>query len=188
MGLYCGVEVQNYVKAKNHNKANYNFFWQWLVFVQEWAVHQFGWKHGEPCGVFGCKRCPHTVNDCPGCLLNFCGGGEGVLSRYIPFIREGLLLQVKCKIQILYRHCDNSKFIVLYRCPSRYLGQQCFRTVTEVSNKSHDSALQSVFLILRGRGSWAHQMEPPSPIQALGVNSFPNRFINRTVPWGGFAR
>ena len=28
----------------------------------------------------------------------------------------------------------------------------------------------------------AHQMELPSPIQALGINPFPSRFINRTVP------
>ena len=28
----------------------------------------------------------------------------------------------------------------------------------------------------------AHQVEPPSPTQALGVNPFPSRFINRTVP------
>ena len=28
----------------------------------------------------------------------------------------------------------------------------------------------------------AHRMEPPSPTQALGVNPFPSRFINRTVP------
>ena len=34
----------------------------------------------------------------------------------------------------------------------------------------------------------AHQMERPSPTQTLGVNPFPSRFINRTVPWGGFAR
>ena len=34
----------------------------------------------------------------------------------------------------------------------------------------------------------AYQMEPPSPIQALGVNSFPSRFIIRTVPRGDFAR
>ena len=34
----------------------------------------------------------------------------------------------------------------------------------------------------------AHQMEPPSPIQALGVNPFPSRFIIRTVPRGDFAR
>ena len=33
----------------------------------------------------------------------------------------------------------------------------------------------------------AHEMEPASPTQALGVNPFPSRFINRTVPWGGFA-
>ena len=26
-------------------------------------------------------------------------------------------------------------------------------------------------------------MEPPSPIQALGVNPFPSRFIIRTVPF-----
>ena len=32
----------------------------------------------------------------------------------------------------------------------------------------------------------AHQMEPASPIQALSVNPFQSRFINRTVPWGGF--
>ena len=29
-------------------------------------------------------------------------------------------------------------------------------------------------------------MEPPSPIQALGVNPFPSRFIIRTVPRGDF--
>ena len=34
----------------------------------------------------------------------------------------------------------------------------------------------------------AHQMEPPSPIQALGINPFPSRFIIRTVPRGDFAR
>ena len=34
----------------------------------------------------------------------------------------------------------------------------------------------------------ARQMEPPSPIQALGVNPFPSRFIIRTVPRGDFAR
>ena len=34
----------------------------------------------------------------------------------------------------------------------------------------------------------AHQMEPPSPIQALGVNPLPSRFIIRTVPRGDFAR
>ena len=33
----------------------------------------------------------------------------------------------------------------------------------------------------------AYQMEPPSPIQALGVNPFPSRFIIRTVPRGDFA-
>ena len=31
-------------------------------------------------------------------------------------------------------------------------------------------------------------MEPPSPLQVLGVNPFPSRFINRTFPWRGFAR
>ena len=36
--------------------------------------------------------------------------------------------------------------------------------------------------------SGAYQMEPPSPIQALGVNPFPSRFIIRTVPRGDFAR
>ena len=34
----------------------------------------------------------------------------------------------------------------------------------------------------------AHQMELPSPIQALGANPFPSRFIIRTVPGGDFAR
>ena len=33
----------------------------------------------------------------------------------------------------------------------------------------------------------AHQMEPPSPIQALGVNPLPSRFIIRTIPRGDFA-
>ena len=42
---------------------------------------------------------------------------------------------------------------------------------------------------LWGSGVWAgaHQMEPPSPIQALGVNPFPSRFLIRTVPRGDFA-
>ena len=31
-------------------------------------------------------------------------------------------------------------------------------------------------------------MERPSPIQALGVNPFPSRFIIRTVPRGDFVR
>ena len=31
-------------------------------------------------------------------------------------------------------------------------------------------------------------MEPPFPIQALGVNPFPSRFIIRTVPRGDFSR
>ena len=30
-------------------------------------------------------------------------------------------------------------------------------------------------------------MEPPSPIEALRVNSFPSRFIIRTIPRGDFA-
>ena len=34
----------------------------------------------------------------------------------------------------------------------------------------------------------AHDAEPISPIQALGVNPFPSKFIIRTVPKGGFAR
>lgn len=33
-----------------------------------------------------------------------------------------------------------------------------------------------------------HQIEPASPKQPLGVNPFPSRFINRTIPWGGFTR
>ena len=43
---------------------------------------------------------------------------------------------------------------------------------------------------LVNKPSWtgAHQMEPPSPIQALGVNPFPSRFVTRTVPKGDFAR
>ena len=38
--------------------------------------------------------------------------------------------------------------------------------------------------------SGAHEPEPISPIQALGVNPFRGRFIirTRTVPRGGFAR
>ena len=34
----------------------------------------------------------------------------------------------------------------------------------------------------------AHQMEPPSPIQVLGVNPFPSRFIIRTALREDFAR
>ena len=34
----------------------------------------------------------------------------------------------------------------------------------------------------------AHQMESPSPIQALGVNPFPSTFIIRAVPRGDLAR
>ena len=40
----------------------------------------------------------------------------------------------------------------------------------------------------QSRTPGAHQMEPPSPTQALGANSFPSRFIIRTVPRGDFAR
>ena len=40
--------------------------------------------------------------------------------------------------------------------------------------------------ILKSPG--VYQMEPPSPIQALGVNPFPSGFIIRTVPRGDFAR
>ena len=40
----------------------------------------------------------------------------------------------------------------------------------------------------KGIISGAHQMEPPSPIQALGVNPFPSRFIIRTVLRGDFTR
>ena len=36
--------------------------------------------------------------------------------------------------------------------------------------------------------SGAHDPEPISPIQALGIDPFPSRFIIRTVPKGGFAR
>ena len=39
------------------------------------------------------------------------------------------------------------------------------------------AALRKVF-------TGAYLMEPPSPIQALGVNPFPSRFIIRTVPRG----
>ena len=45
-----------------------------------------------------------------------------------------------------------------------------------------------VFSLIRLVLTGAHQMEPPSPIQALGVNPFPSRFIIRTVPRGDFAR
>ena len=40
------------------------------------------------------------------------------------------------------------------------------------------------FLLQQWPQPGAHQMEPPSPTQALGVNPFPSRFINRnrTVP------
>lgn len=55
-----------------------------------------------------------------------------------------------------------------------------------------------VLFLLLGPGPWerscnyfpyagTHEMELASPIQALGVNHFPSRFINRTIPWGGFA-
>ena len=40
----------------------------------------------------------------------------------------------------------------------------------------------------QSRLSGAHQMEPPSTIQALGINPFPSRFTIRTVPRGDFAR
>ena len=43
-------------------------------------------------------------------------------------------------------------------------------------------------LLVNTLGTGAHQMEPPSPIQALGVNPFPSRFIIRTVLRGDFAR
>ena len=45
-----------------------------------------------------------------------------------------------------------------------------------------------VFLPTKFVSPGAHQMEPPSPKQALGVNPFPSRFIIRTVLRGDFAR
>ena len=45
-----------------------------------------------------------------------------------------------------------------------------------------------VMMMMMMMVSGAYQMEPPSPIQALGVNPFPSRFIIRTVPRGDFAR
>ena len=43
----------------------------------------------------------------------------------------------------------------------------------------HVVSCKSIIIIMN-----THQMERPSPIQALGVNPFPSRFIIRTVPSG----
>ena len=52
----------------------------------------------------------------------------------------------------------------------------------------HRQSILTLNLTLNNKTkSRAHQMEPPSPIQALGVNLFPSRFIIRTVPRGDFA-
>ena len=42
--------------------------------------------------------------------------------------------------------------------------------------------------VFQSLSAGAYQMEPPSPIQALGVNPFPSRFIIRPVPRGDFER
>ena len=49
------------------------------------------------------------------------------------------------------------------------------------------STFTSISVPLSARAG-AHQMEPPSPKQALGANPFPSRFIIRTGPRGDFAR
>ena len=59
----------------------------------------------------------------------------------------------------------------------------CLRVLKE-SNKSRFDGYSVRKSVLTG----AYQMEPPSPIQALGVNPFPSRFIIRTVPRGDFTR
>ena len=75
-----------------------------------------------------------------------------------------------------------------------------FRDVLKIGwlpiNERRDlNLLKSCFKALHYTETWpdylktgAHQMEPPSPIQALGVNPFPSRFIIRTVPRGDFTR
>ena len=72
------------------------------------------------------------------------------------------------------RLLDEAFVIVLfpYKVPA-----PAFKTRFQGRVSSDESAKVPLFLI-----SGAHQMEPASPIQALGVNPFPSRFINRTVP------
>ena len=67
-----------------------------------------------------------------------------------------------------------------------------FSSKLEFAKKFRQWVFTTVLPSIRKYGQYkmsgAHQMEPPSPIQALGVNPFPSRFIIRTVPRGDFAR
>ena len=58
---------------------------------------------------------------------------------------------------------------------------------TTLNDFRPQSTFTSISVPLSSRAG-AHQMEPPSPIQARGANPFPSRFIIRTVPRGDFAR
>ena len=63
---------------------------------------------------------------------------------------------------------------------------QCYFEKKKQTNTQVNSNFPWSVLLLTIAG--AHQMEPPFPIQALGVNPFPSRFIIRTVPRGDFKR
>ena len=58
----------------------------------------------------------------------------------------------------------------------------------QIEKKRSEEYLVINLAVERKLWAGAHQMEPPSPIQALGVNPFPSRIIIRTVPRGDFAR
>ena len=80
----------------------------------------------------------------------------------------------KCVAKILKCVVKISKFVVNLKCVSKNLRCVSRNLKCVVHN------LKCV--------PGAHQMEPPSPIQALGASPFPRRFIIRTVPRGDFAR
>ena len=63
-----------------------------------------------------------------------------------------------------------------------------YRTMENVAIKIVQKGEAEMTCNIKIVSSGAHDPEPISPIQALGVNPFPSRFIIRTVPRGGFAR
>lgn len=82
----------------------------------------------------------------------------------------------RCSILLFFRFEIKVVMIVAYSC-----------SFTSISECRLLLSFQNVY----SSDDWLprfHQMEPLSPIQALGLNPFSSRFKNRTVPWGLFER
>ena len=99
-----------------------------------------------------------------------------------------------CKLQtLLSRECILRKFHVNFNSATVNILITIVRIF--LISKKNSKPLKSTHFplprhiaFLTEPPSGTHQMEPASPIQALGVNPFQSRPLNRTIPWGGFAR